>query len=199
MVRPSRSPSQQFPRVQGTSAQEVDAAEPQAQDVVYPAPEKLGAVDGVYSAYRYRNVTITFWFGAATMESLISFERGANEARALQPEGLSIVNIMVPGGRSMPSAEVRQKLGQIAATYAAHTAAVAVVIPGTGFWASALRGLVTAISMFVPRGYNLEIFGSFQEVAAWLPPVHAARTGVSIDGRELLRAMRAAETLEFPA
>src|SRR5262249_48058180 len=149
----------------------------------------------VFTAYRYKNVAIAFWFNAATPESLVHFERAAQATCELLPEGLSLVNIMVPGGRSMPSAEVRKKLGQIAHEHAKSTAAVGVMIPGSGFWASALRGLVTAVSMLMPRSYKLEICSSLREVAEWLAPVHSAGTGAAIDAPELLRALHAAEAI----
>lgn len=160
----------------------------------HPDLEVIKIVSGVYSAYRWKNVAVTFWFDAATMESLRSFERGASETCALHPEGLSLVMIMVPGGRSMPSAEVRAKFGQISAMHAQFIAAAAVLIPGTGFWPSAIRGLVTAISLLAPPKYDFEVFDSLSDVASWLTPIHAARTGVELDHQVLLRVMQAAQS-----
>lgn len=164
-----------------------------SEDASALEPALVGAVSGIFCAYRYQNVAITFWFGPATMESLVVFERGANDNAQLHPQGFSLINIMVPGGRSLPSAEVRAKFAQIAAEHAQRTAAVAVLIPGTGFWASAMRGMITALSMMSPRDYELQTFGNFPQMIEWLVPVHARRTSVAIEPRELLRALQTAE------
>lgn len=153
----------------------------------------LNSVPDVYTAYLWQNVAITLWFGPATLESCVILERGCRKQAAEHPEGLSLVNIMIPGGRSMPGAEVRSELTRIMRDHTQHAAAVAVIIPGSGFWASALRSLVVALSMLRPRDMQLQIFGSAPPLVEWLLPLHAARTGVQLDAAELLSALREAE------
>jgi hypothetical protein len=153
----------------------------------------LNSVPDVYTAYIWKNVAITLWFGPATLESCAILERGCRKQAAEHPEGLSLVNIMIPGGRSMPSAAVRSELARIMREHTQNAAAIAVIIPGSGFWASALRSLIVALSMLRPREMPLQIFGSAPPLVEWLLPLHAARTGLQLEAAELLAALRQAE------
>jgi hypothetical protein len=146
-------------------------------------------IPGVYSAYVWKNVAIALWFGPLSLADIPAFEAGCKARCQEHPKGMSLVNIMVPGGKSMPSPEAREELGRIMREYEAYSAEVVVVIPGAGFWASALRGLITAVSMIAPR-YHLHIAANFVQVAELLPEPHRARTGVELDPKELLRAIR---------
>ncbi len=188
---PSRRPKSEVQRVGAESgARATDHANlaAVAREIV-----PVDSVRDVFAGYVYRNVLITFWFGPATMQSLEVYEQSAKVRVAQNPQGLSVVNIMVPGGQSMPTAQARSRLGQIATEHAKAVAAVVVMVPGAGFWASALRGLVTAVSMLVPRDVRFHICGSLREVAEWLPPQHRERTGIAIDAQALLRVLQAAQ------
>jgi hypothetical protein len=88
----------------------------------------------VYAAYTWQNVVVVVWFGPVTLASLASYAEDHKLCAERHPSGTSRVNIMVPGGRSMPASEARDAFGRITRQYAANIAGVAVVIPGTGFW-----------------------------------------------------------------
>jgi hypothetical protein len=100
---------------------------------------------------------------------------------------------MVPTGRPLPEAEARAQLARLIRTHAGTLAALAVVLRGDGFWASGVRGLLTAIAMLSPRDSKLRIVASFDDVTAWLPELHLARTGVRLPAAALIDALRAAE------
>jgi hypothetical protein len=151
------------------------------------------AVDGVYTAYLWNNLSIVLWFDAATLESIVAFENSCRERVQQFPHGLSSVHVMVPGGKSMPTAEARTELSRVIRDYAQYSAATAVVIPGAGFWASALRGMVTALAMLARSTVKPRICSDFADVAAWLPELHEQRTGVRLEPAELLRALQEAE------
>ena len=150
----------------------------------------LSAVPGVYSSYAWNNVGLTLWFGPATLESLETFEATCRKVAADRPVRWSSVHIMVPGNSGLPSAEARAALARMTREMADTTAAIAVVIPGTGFWASAIRGLVTAVHMLGSRDFELKIFGNVEEVAQWLPEAQLQRSGVEISPAQLLDALR---------
>ncbi|MET0390851.1 MAG: hypothetical protein ABW321_33065 [Polyangiales bacterium] len=164
-----------------------------------PAPESQlqptlrTVIPGVYSAYVYKNVSILVWFGPMLMEDVATFEQGCQAMCEIHPEGVSSVNIIVPGGRSMPTAEVRSELTKVLARYSPHTAGAAVVIRGDGFWASALRGMIIALSLLLPRRRHFQIFGSLDAAAEWLPALHAEKTGVTIGSDELLTVLQQVE------
>lgn len=153
----------------------------------------VNTVPDVYSVYTWENVAFMFWFGPPTLESCAVLERGSQKQHAEHPEGLSLVNVMVPGGRSMPSAEVRTEITRIMRESTKNAAAIGVIIPGTGFWASALRGMVLALSMMRSRQLPLQIFADATELAEWLVPIHGERTGVRFQAAELVRALKEAE------
>jgi hypothetical protein len=150
------------------------------------------AFPGVHSSYLWKNVAITLWFGPATVESLPVYEQGCKRFCEKYPGGVSSVHIMVPGGSSMPTAEARAELSRIIRSFGHHTVGVGVIIPGSGFWASALRSMVTALAMLAPRGFGLQIFGDHETLSEWLAPLHSARTSVPVQPAELRWALDAA-------
>jgi hypothetical protein len=153
----------------------------------------LTTLPGVYSAYLWKNVAITLWFGPPAMDDVATYERGCRARAEEFPGGVSSVHIMLPGGRALPSPEVRVELRRVIQTYSYVSAGIAIVIPGVGFWASALRGLVTALSVLGKTDIKPQICGGYAEVAAWLPEVHRERTGVQLDSGELLSVLQKAE------
>lgn len=151
------------------------------------------ASPGVFSGYAWNDVAITLWFDAVALEDVAVFERGCQRLVEQCPEGVSSVHIMVPGGKAMPTSEARAELTRVLREYSRFSAAVAVVIPGTGFWAGALRSLVTALSVVARTAIKPQICANYAEVCEWLPEVHRQRTGVELDPNELLEALRQAE------
>lgn len=150
-------------------------------------------IPGVCSAYAWKNISIALWFGPLALEEVPIFERACQQRVEQCPEGLSSVHIMVPGGKSMPTPETRAELTRVLREYAQSATAVAVVIPGSGFWTSALRGLITAISVLARTPIKPQICSNFADVCDWLPRMHLERTGVHLDPKELLEALHQAE------
>lgn len=150
-------------------------------------------VPGIYSAYIWKNVVLTFWFSGATLESCKPYEEGCRACAAEHPEGVSTINVMVPGSRNFPEPEARVELSRILRQYGKSAAAIAVVIPGTGFWTSAVRAVVAALTMVKPRELPMQVFGGPAELAVWLAPLHGERTGVRVEATELQAIYEQAE------
>jgi hypothetical protein len=174
-----------------------DDAEANAASVVQPGARlrlkqvtAASAFPAVHASYSLENVAITVWYGSATMESLAVFERGCKPFCARYPQGVSTIHIMVPGGTAMPSSDARAELARIVRENAQHAAAAAVLIPSNGFWASALRGMVTAMQLLAPRSMSLQIFAELEPLANWLAPLHTLRTGVALEPSELLQVLK---------
>lgn len=144
----------------------------------------------MHSTFAWKNLAITVWSGPATMASLTVFEQGCRSICAKHPEKICSVHIMAPAGKSMPSAEARDQVGRILSENAVHTAAAAALVPGDGFWASALRSMVTSILMMAPRSMPFRTFGDLAQLAEWLAPLHSRGTGVEVEPSELLQALR---------
>jgi hypothetical protein len=150
-------------------------------------------IPGVYTGYVYLNVNFVFWFGPATLESCALLDEDGRKRAAEHPEGLSSINVMVPGGRGLPEAAARAELARIMHDHGKSTAAVAVIIPGSGFFVSAMRSLIAALSMVRPQGMPLQTFGDAAQLSEWLAPIHSERTGVPLTAAELLSLFQQAE------
>jgi hypothetical protein len=154
----------------------------------------LSSVPGTYYAYLWHNVVIAVWLGPMTVESIPVIEQGCRVRGETHPEGVSTIHILVPGGSGLPTSEARSELGRIAREYGPQSPMNGVVIPGGGFWASAMRGVVTALSLLSPRN-KLRMFATLRELASWLPPLHEQHTGTAVDPAELLSALEQAYAL----
>jgi hypothetical protein len=151
------------------------------------------AVPGIYSGYIWKNIAIVLWFAPANLETLPIFEESCKALVREHPEGLSAVSIIVPGGRGLPDPQVRRELARIMSDNVDRFAAMAVLLPGTGFWASTMRGMLTALSMLVRQPHRMQIFGTYSEVVKWLLPLHTARTNTHIDAVQLRAVLRIVE------
>jgi hypothetical protein len=151
------------------------------------------AVPGIYNGYSWKNISIVLWFAPANLETLPILEESCKALLREHPEGLSAVSIMVPGNRGLPDPEVRRELARIISDNAGRFAAMAVLLPGTGFWASTMRGMLTALSMLVRRPHRMQIFGTYSEVVNWLLPLHAAHTKTHVDPVQLRAVLRLVE------
>lgn len=152
----------------------------------------LGEMSGIYTSFLYKNVVITLWFNALTLECIPALERQYQQLREGFPMRVSEVQIMVPGGTRLPSMAARAEYKRLSLTIAQTVASSAVVILGEGFVASALRSLLIAFAVAGSRSATFRVQASPLEVVAWLPATHEQRTGVKIDRHELLSAIRLA-------
>jgi hypothetical protein len=150
------------------------------------------AVSGACTIYGWRNMTIVVWSGQATGASVAQLDRVSVLCRKRDPHGHSVVHI-VHEPTQLPSAEARAGLAQMMSDNADVLSAMAIVVGGSGFWATAMRSVVTAMRMVGSRAFELRINGSIQEVVDWLPATHFARTGVKIGRDELLHALQHVE------
>jgi hypothetical protein len=153
----------------------------------------LSAISGVYRAYTWYNVSIIVWCGNVSGADLDEYEKACAMCRESFPEKLSAIHIILPGATQLPGREVREKLSRIDDNYVDIVAAFAVVILGSGFWASAVRGVLTALNMRMRRRtFEMRIHADLEAVVEWLPEEHEERTGVKIAAPELLAALRQA-------
>jgi hypothetical protein len=62
-----------------------------------------------------------------------------------------------------------------------------------GFWASALRSVITGMFVLAKTENEIRINSSTEEVLAWLPDANERKTGVAVDREELRRVLAHAE------
>jgi hypothetical protein len=71
---------------------------------------------------------------------------------------------VMSGGRT----EIREAITEVSRTYMHHLSASAVVCEGTGFQATALRSVTTAIHMASAASYPCKVFASTEPALSWL-------------------------------
>jgi hypothetical protein len=68
-------------------------------------------------------------------------------------------------------------------------ACASVILEGTGFWASGIRGMTTNVHRTSSGSLTLHVNTSIEETVAWLPPIHQNRTGVALPADDFRRAL----------
>jgi hypothetical protein len=161
--------------------------------------EMAGEVPGVHRVTRWHNVVIVAWLGRPTAAA--TRELGTISGRILgehADQKLSYVH-MVPMAVHLPDSETRTALLDITRAYGQHTACVGVIVRGSGFWASALRSVVTSVQVVAPRTVEIRIHAEIAELLSWFPAEHAQRTGVTLNSAELMRSLSEARAWQQAA
>ena len=152
---------------------------------------------GQFAFLAWKNVTIVVWTG---LPDAAAVRRLANvgEARTREHSVLSDVHL-VTGHIGLPDADTRTALVNESRRATGHLAAVGVVLGGSGFWASAIRGFVTSVHVLLSAPFEFKIVSQLDELAQWLPDVHTRRSGVSVSADELRRVLQSAQSLACPS
>jgi hypothetical protein len=151
----------------------------------------VGEFPSVCRVWLWRNVLIIRWLGRpASAPAVLQLGTITGEVlKRLGPGRLSYVHL-VPSGMELPDTQARSAFLEITRMYGPQTACVAVVIAGSGFWASAMRSFVTVFRILAPRLFELRIHAAIPELLPWFPEDHARHTGVQLDGDELVRQIQ---------
>jgi hypothetical protein len=140
-------------------------------------------VPGVFHYNSWRNVSIGVWVGQATLaavEKLMSFGR---EIAELYPDGHSSV-VFILDKLPAPPVDAREALGQLFAARSS-LACTAVILEGSGFWASGLRSMIANTHRTATGSVKLRVGTSIDEVLEWFPTEHARLTGIELDPQQL--------------
>lgn len=148
--------------------------------------ELVGEYPGVLRITAWENVTVCMWSGQADGPATMELERSMDR-RGTRVRRLSYIHL-IRDRLALPDADARRNFRHMMTRRNAELACVAIVVGGTGFWASAMRNAVIGLRVLSPRDFTFRIHGSTSEVLDWLPTMHEERTGVAVS-RELLRAL----------
>ena len=149
--------------------------------------KQLGRWQGDSPTVLYRNVLILGWYGKANVEAAREFGTLAESALAQSQQAMISTVHWIDRAVGIPDSQTRDALLKVGDDFRERTACVAAIIVGDGFWASAMRGVVTGLVVLAPRTFAMRTFASTQEVLGWLPTEHAARSGIDLD-HDTLRA-----------
>jgi hypothetical protein len=154
---------------------------------------KLGETPGANRIWLWRNVIVVCWYGHPSAASSDALAEIAEQVLANMSESAKLSYVHLVTKLKLPDAATRAALLESTHRFADRNALAGVVVSGGGFWASAVRGFVTGIAVLAPRSLDLRIFGGTQELIPWFTTEHAKRTGVQIDGDELIRLLEQAQ------
>jgi hypothetical protein len=162
------------------------------------ADDELVVLDtepGAFGFFAWKNVTIIVWMGPGSTAYVARLALASEGVRERFPKGGSSVHIVLPSAK-LPDNPTRDSLVRLQDEYGDWLAGLGIVIGGSGFWASTMRSVITAMRLATKRAFELRIQGSVEEIAAWLPAIHEKRNGVVLDPARLLEMLRQANSAE---
>jgi hypothetical protein len=164
-----------------------ESQSPPAHDGSLDVPAVLLDEPGCLMA-SWRNITIVVWGTRATRARVDRLARiGLDQLRSY-PNGGSTIHLVIDGA-GLPDAEGRAALEALAAQFEDKLACVLTVLSGSGFWASAMRGLVTSLHWLRTTKYQARISASHRDVASWFCEHHTQRTKVYVGTSEYNRVL----------
>lgn len=133
----------------------------------------------------WKNISFALWAKQGTVELIGELARVSYEYRERNP-GAKVSSVhLILNQAGMPDGDTRSALTNLSEEYIDTLTYVGTMIEGTGFWASAMRGLVTSLLLVSPRrAYKTHICATTHELANWLADPHVRATGVPIDAGE---------------
>jgi hypothetical protein len=158
-----------------------------------PSPKRdlvlLHAEAGHFSCHSWQNIMFTCWFTRATGPAVQRIAELREVMDREHPEGLSVV-YLIANDAGLPTPEARAGVSQLMTRYHRKRACLAIVVQGEGFWAGAMRAVITGVRMLTPEQFSMGVFSRVEQVAAWLPAQHLQRTGTELQRAEFLVILR---------
>lgn len=159
-----------------------------------PAPlERIAEYPGVVTISGWQNLRIVSWVAQATGPAVDEVALAMDRSREY-PQ-YSWVHL-IRDGLGLPDADARAGFVRMMTERSNELACVAVVVGGTGFWASAMRNAVIGLRVFAPRKFELRLHGTTDEVVKWLPGAHQRTTKVELPANLLREWLKQAQELE---
>jgi hypothetical protein len=145
-----------------------------------------------------QNLTVIVWWTQATGAAV---ERVARLTREVSAQHGRLSNIhLIRDGALVPTPAARSGFVRMMKDHAEQLANVAVVVGGSGFWASMMRSAITGMRFVSPRTFELRLHADPREIMSWLPQAHLARCGTPLSDAALAELLAtAAQTLDAGA
>lgn len=157
--------------------------------------ERLTLVDvepGVCAIGSWQNVIVCVWWSAGTGAAVERLERFMNVLRDKESGRASHIHLLKDRA-GIPSPEARAGFIRLMRERTDEIACCAVVVGGTGFWASTMRSAITNMRFLAPRDFELRLHGAASEIPHWLSQTHAQRANNAITEEDLGRVLHDAE------
>lgn len=141
------------------------------------------------------NVTLYTWRSTVTSRDADDFHERTQRIYDRYPQGVSIVH-WVGSGPKLPDSKVRERLMRTMRHFASMPGVNSVILTADGFWASAVRAMISGLAMGTIALTDLQITGSVDEAMDWFPEAHRKITGVTLARANLEYALRHIIALE---
>jgi len=149
-------------------------------------PTVAFATDGCVMA-SWGNLILVAW-GIQSSLSLVDELRRLITRVAGEHTKISLVHVCI-GALPLPTKEVRGAFASMTHEFADKLSCVGVSIGEEGFWASAVRSVVTHLQSISQRGPKAQLCGSVEEVSTYMARAHVTEAGVLVDARALHQAL----------
>jgi hypothetical protein len=149
------------------------SSSPRANDVT-----PLLCTRGHVSVSTHQNISIIVWVAHATVPAVQCLQEVSKTMIVRYPNGHSSVSFVLDGvGVPTPDAQVvlQRSLGARSQPHV-----TAIVLEGSGFWASGLRGMISNSHREAQAKSALKITTSIDSLVGWFCEEHGARTGVEL-------------------
>jgi hypothetical protein len=149
-------------------------------------PTVTYATDGCVMSY-WRNIIINAW-GVPASTILAGELRKIMAHVSAEYTRWSTVHVVI-GASSLPAKDVRAEFAKISKDFQHEMEYSAILIWDDGFWASAVRSLITGMAAFTNRPAQIKLCGSADELARWMAQGHSTKTGELVEVAELTQAV----------
>jgi hypothetical protein len=139
----------------------------------------LGSHPHAMTIGAFKNIVICCWCGQATGPAVNTLRATVDAVLARGTELYTYIHV-IRDRVKLPDADARTGLIEVMRVYEARTACVAIVVGGSGFWASAMRNAVIGLRVVAPRSFEYRLHAEPSEVLEWLPQAHRKRSGIDI-------------------
>jgi hypothetical protein len=159
------------------------------------SPAQLTVLDSELNHFvfgHWHNVNVTVWQHQATGKAVARFTKVVEALTRQHPTGLSSIHL-IANRAGVPTAEARAGFLQLMKRYEKDLANVAIIIAGSGFWASTMGSVITGMRLLAPMSFGFRIFNNIDESAPWLAEGHSKKTGVTLDEAQLVTVLKSAQ------
>ena len=135
----------------------------------------------------WRGIGIVAWATQATGAHARELAILAEEVGKTHTRGSNVS--LVVNRAPLPTQEARRAIHELTLRYEKNIVCAATVIEGAGFWASAIRSLVTSLHLVGRWSFDLKTFSEIDTLSEWLAPIHTRGVGTSVESKELAGAL----------
>ncbi len=136
----------------------------------------------------WRKVTVAVWTVQMTLELIAELEKLLKLAAGRYSTFSSVH--LVRGSVRLPPADGRAALKDLTKRYGGRIVCRATMLDESGFWATAIRGIVTSLHVFEGRETRTRFFDDVHKLSDWAAPVHSVVTDDPVTPADLRRTLQ---------